>query len=79
MTSTAYTADDAVNFLGQWYGGNPRPGQDLIMEIHVPKGTPILGGGLQGAELMLKPGTKFRVISKGKMKGFDKVVVEVVP
>lgn len=46
-------------------GGKPRDvnPDDVVMEIQVPKGTRIVGGNTFFIETMLKPGSKFKVIS----------------
>lgn len=36
---------------------------DVVMEIRVPTGTPIVGGDPQFIETMLRPGSKFKIIS----------------
>jgi hypothetical protein len=58
------------NFAQGWLrldhdGGSGRPEDedDVVMEVHLPKGTRIVGGDPQFVETMLKPDSKFKIIS----------------
>jgi hypothetical protein len=87
VTSTATSVNDVTAFL-QSNNLDMNAASDVMLEIHVPKGTRVLAGSPVGSELMLKPGTKFRVLKKGIVTGhayfdgagstFTKYVVEIV-
>ena len=65
MVSTTAHPVFAQGWLGG-YGNKRRPAsaaQDVVMKIKVPEGTRILGGDPQFIETMLKPGSKFKVVS----------------
>jgi len=48
--------------------GRTERSDDIVMEIHVPKGTRIVGGDPGFIETMLHPGTKFKIISASEVK-----------
>lgn len=90
-SSTCADPDDVAGFLTDWNQATD-PKDNVILEIHVPTGTRVLGGSTVGSETILKPGTKFRVLRKSwitaggdRLKNYApeaayvKYVVEVVP
>lgn len=66
VISTATSTDDIGNFLAYQALDAHLESAKLkhsLLQINVPKGTQVLGGTTSGFELMLKPGTKFKVVS----------------
>lgn len=61
ITSTGSNLDDIGTFLDDQIDHDPVE-NGFLMEIHIPKGTRVLGGGGGGIETMLPPGTKFKVM-----------------
>lgn len=66
------TGDDGLSFAQSWltmrhdgqaWATKPDPGS-VVMEIHVPPGTTVVGGSDQFIETMLPPGSKFKIISQ---------------
>jgi hypothetical protein len=67
MVSTTAQENFAQGWLtiglhGEFNSKSPLP-DDVVMEIHVPKGTRVVGGSPNFIETMLPPGSKFRIIS----------------
>lgn len=97
VSSTAHSVFAAGWLQGDDHGAPERRPMktDVVVELHVPPGTRIVGGDPQFIETMLPPGTSFKVISsevvtapahiptssKGKSKPetFTRVVAEVQP
>lgn len=90
VISTAPDKAEAGGFMSGPFGVTDWWITGIMLEIHVPKGVRVLGGSVDSNELMLAPGTRFRVVSRGSISvrtdpntmdktTFRKIVVEVLP
>jgi hypothetical protein len=86
VVSTSADPDDVTNFLAE-NNKDDSPKDNVMLEIHVPKGVRVLGGTVIGSETMLLPSMTYKIVSVGKITThpaegqsiqFTKFVVEVV-